>query len=291
MVEYKVVTGVEITSNLMRVVEVEHREGSYFLSNVTEKSINPLNVNSMVGAIAEVFNDEGFFGNVASIAIDTNFAEIDIVPIDKSLSPAELNDFLLAEIGFHLESSGEGYKIAYELMPVDRNSVQRVFYAGLPRQLIVNIREAFLKSGVDVKYIDLDHFCSELYLTKLVDRSIEQTFELVSVKPGRVESTLLHHGNRLGYRFYLFSGEPFYFVNKVVSDLEKSLGVQSELVFITGTEADSFLTNLLNKSSDGKVFQLVTDGQKLLKSPVVQKSPIYVAKPHLYSSAIGAAFK
>jgi|GEM_PF-6910638 hypothetical protein len=291
MAEFKVILGVEITSNLMRTAEVEHRGNSYFLSRVVEKVIDPGNVDSMVNALTEIINDGGFFSNVASIAIDTKFAEIDIVPIDSSLRTEELQDFLLAEIKFHRDSQSDEYRVAFEQMPSNHNSFQRVFYAGLEKQFIKNIRDAFVQCGISVKYIDLDHFCSELYLTKLVELSERITFELVSVKSGRVEATLLDNGRRLGYRYSLYSGEPFYFINKVVHDLEKDLNIEMDQVYVTGAEADSFLTNLLNKSSDRKFFQLLTPGQKLLKSPLVEKFSPYVNKPHLYSSSVGAALK
>ncbi|MGC8594789.1 MAG: hypothetical protein ACP5US_02000 [Candidatus Kryptoniota bacterium] len=291
MTELKVVSGIEITENLMRVAEVEHRGDNYFLSRVIEKEINPSNVDSMVDALTEIINEAGFFSNIASIAIDTNFAEIDTIPIDGSLSAQELQDLLLAEIRLHRDSPADDYRVAFEPVLPDSNSFQKVFYAGLQSQLIKNIRDAFIKCGINVRYIDLDHFCSELYLARLVKISGEGPIELVSVKSGRVEATLLDQGRRLGYRYSLYSGESFYFINKVVHDLEKDLNIDIERVFVTGSEADLFLINLLNKSTDRKVFQLLTPGEKLLRSPLVEKSSAYLNRPHTYSSAIGAALK
>jgi len=286
--EFKIVVGLEIGSDFLRAAEVEHREDRFFLSRVAETKLLSLDTDELVQKISLLVNEEGILGRIASVSVDTTLTERDTIELDDDLQSQEIANFLKAEINLHSDFEGREYRPAYEITKSSGNGYNEVFYAALEKSLLSFVKDACTRCGLDLQYIDIDHSCSELTVNKLQPKL--RTCILVTVKNKQIEGSFIKNGERIVYRYLSYSGEPFYFVTKMARDLETLAKKYAEKIFVTGTAADNFLIQLLQKNAD-KRYELLVPTQDLLLSPIVSSNTKLKTAPHHFSSVIGAAIK
>ena len=288
MKQYRITLGIEIGRDFIRLAEVEHREGKFFLAHVSEDKIESLEVDGLVQKLSLLISSESIMARVASVAVDTSLMPRDTIDIDPALLSEEISGFLRAEIDLHSNFSGESYIPAYEITKAQVAPFKEVFYAGLEKKLLMTLREVCTRCGLDLQYVDLDHACSEVAVNKLQPGMND--YILVTVKEKQVEASYCRRGERLSYRYVVYSGEPFYFVTKLAQDLESITKGYAERIYITGRSADGFLIDLLRKSVDER-YVLLEPTQGLTVSPAASEKEALGTHPHRYSHAIGAALK
>jgi hypothetical protein len=287
MDRFRIVLGIEIRENTLRIAEVEHRESGFFLSRIAERNIDSLQLDELVQKISLVVNEEAILARTASVAIDTVMTERDTIPIDADLQEDEITSFLKAEIALHNDFDSKEFKPAYEIVRTE-NGYNEIFYAAIEEHLLSAVKNACTRCGFDLQFIDLDHSCSELLINKLLPQM--ETYILVTVKDHQVEGSFLRKMNRIAYKYLQYSEEPFYFVTKIAQDLETFGKEFVSKIFVTGPKADSFLIDLLQKNAD-KRYELLNPKSNMLLSPVVSANTNFMEHPHMFSSVIGAALK
>lgn len=288
MKQYRIVLGIEVGKDYLRVAEVEHRDGSHFLSRVAERHIATAEVDELSNTLSLLINEESIMSRVASIALDSSLMARDTVEIDSYMVPDDISKFLLAEIDFHNNFSGESFIPAYEITKTPVDPYKEVFYAAMKKDVLSKMRTACSRCGLDLQFMDLDHACSELAINKLAGNN--ETYLLISVKEGQVEASYCKGGERMMYKYILHSGEPFYFITKLAQFLDLKAKADADRIFVTGDAADDFLVDLLNKNVDDRYELLnVLPGMQL--SSVAMEDSFLAARPHLYSHVIGAALK
>ncbi len=288
MKQYRIVLGIEIGKNVLRAAEIEHREGSFFLSRVAERQLETLQVDELVQKISMLISEEVILSRVASVAIDTTLSERDTVEVDSDLQPEEIVDFLKAEIDFHKDFTGQEFRPAYEITGTSEDGYKEVFYAALDRNLLKSVKDAFTRCGINLQFIDLDHSCTELAVYKLMQSP--KSYALITVKESQIEGSFCLGGERKIYKYIDFSGEPFYHVTRIAQELESLVRKDADTIYVTGTKVDNFLIDLLKKNVD-KRYELFVPTQSLLLSPVVSANAKLKTLPHHFASAIGAALK
>lgn len=288
MKQYKIILGIEVSDGLLRAAEVEHRDDSYFLSRVAEKKIDAIEVDQLVSALSVIMNEESIMSRVASIAIDSNMMARDTIEIDSGLGPDEISSLLRAEIDFHNNFSNKSYIPAYEITKTQVDPYKEVFYAAMERQLLVTLRDSCTRCGLDLQFLDLDHSCSELAINKL--EGDLKSYILLTVKEGQVEASHCRNGERTMYKYINYSGEPFYFITKLAQELESKAKQDVDRIFVTGTAADNFLMDLLQKNVDER-YELLDPAKGLQLSSIASENKELETRPHHFSHVIGAALK
>ncbi len=289
MEQYRIVLGLEIGEGFLRAAEVEHREGEFFLSRIARRKLDSLKVDDLVQAISLLINEEAILSRIVSAAIDSRLLDKDTIDVDSDLRHDEVVNFLEAETAFHRGLTEKQYRPAYDVLKIKGNSYKEVFYAAVEKELLSSLKNACTRCGLDLHFIDLDHSCSELAVNKLV-QSAENNYVLITVKEKQIEGSFCRKGERVTYKYVRYADEPFYFVTKLANDLESLADDYAEKIYITGTAADGFLIDLLQKSADER-YELLLPGQRLLLSPVVSTNQELNPLPHYFSSVIGAALK
>ncbi len=288
MKQYRIVLGIELGRDFLRLAEVEHRDGEFFLSRVAEGKLETMQVDDLVRVLSLLINEESIMSRIASVAIDTSLMARDTIEIDSDLAPDEISRFLRGEIDFHNKFSGQAFIPAYEITKAPVDPYKEVFYAAMDKQFLVTLRDACTRCGLDLQFVDLDHSCSELSVNRL-EHGLKN-YILVTVKPGQVEASFCKNGERIFYRYANYSGEPFYFITKMSQDLETRAKVDADKIFVTGISADNFLIDLLQKTSD-KRYELMDPLKELQLSAVASDNKELETHPNHYSHVIGAALK
>ncbi len=288
MKQYKIVLGIELGSDFIRIAEVEHREEEYFLSKVAERKIGTIQSDELVKTLSLLMNEESIMGRVASVAIDTRMIARDTIDIDANLGSDDIASFLRAEIDSHNKFSAKSYIPAYEFTKSNVDPYREVFYAAMEKELLFTLRDSCTRCGLDLRFVDLDHSCSELAINKLNKNA--GNYILITVKEGQVEASFCADGERMIYKYIAYSGEPFYFITKAAEELEFKSKIDPARIFLTGSAADSFLVDLLRKNVDER-YELFAPSGSMKLSSVASEYKELKEHPHLYSHAIGAALK
>lgn len=207
MDQLRIVLGIEICKDVVRIAEVEHRSDGFFLSRIAEKNIKTLNADELVQKISLILREEKMRGRIASVAIDTTLTERDTIDVDADLQTEEIANFLKAEIDFHNDFSPREFKPAYEVTKT-LDGYNEIFYAAIDKTLIADIKNACTRCGLSLKYIDLDHSCSELAINKLFGH--QENHILITVKDRQVEGSVSRNGQRLAYKYCNYPDEPLY---------------------------------------------------------------------------------
>ena len=288
MKEYKIVLGIEVSNGLLRAAEIEHRETSFFLSRIVEQRLDSFEADELVHKISFLINEEGILSRTVSIAVDSSLTRRDTIDVDSDLEHAEILHFLKAELDFHNNFADGRYMPAYEVISTSPDGYKEIFYAAIEDHLLTKLKEACVKCGLDLKFIDLDHSCSELSINKLEPHSNDHT--LITVKERQIEGSFTKMGRRIAYRHSLYSNEPFYPVTKMEQLLESFSKQYVKKFYVTGKAADTFLIDMLKKNVDER-FELLNPVQNLLLSPLVSMNPKLESASHNFSAVIGAALK
>lgn len=288
MKQYRIVLGIEIGRDFLRIAEVEHREQNYFLSKVAESAIEGIETDEVVRKLSALMNEESIMSRTASVAIDTSMLSRDTIDIDSGLGTDEVTGFLRAEIDFHNNFTGKSFIPAYEITGPHSDPYKEVFYAAMEKKLLFTLRDACTRCGLDLEFVDLDHSCSELAVSKLEHDA--GNFILVTVKDGQVEASFSRNGERSIYKYILYEGEPFYFITKVVQELESKARLDADRIYITGKAADTFLIDLLQKNVDER-YELLDPVGAMQLSGIAGENKTLEERPHCYSHVIGAALK
>lgn len=288
MYQYRIVLGIEIRRNLVRLAEMEQRDDGFFLSRVGEKILQTLELDELVEKISLLISEEAMLGRIASIAIDSTLTERETIDVDSDLQDREIVDFLNAELEFHNDFSGQVFRPAFEITKTSDDGYKEVFYAAVNKSLLSIIKDSCTRCGLDLQFIDLDHSCSELAISKLLAPS--GAYILVSVKDRHIEGGFCKNGERLVYKYLNYEDEPFYFVTKMAQDLESAGKEYAEKIYLSGARVDNFLVDMLQKNADSR-YELLAPTSKLLLSSAVSEDENFIEHPYLFSSAIGAALK
>jgi Tfp pilus assembly PilM family ATPase len=288
MKEYRIVLGIEIANNILRVAEIEQRESGFFLSRIAEQPLASLEVDELVQRISFLINEEGILSRTVSIAIDTSLTQRDTVPVDSDLENAAVVDLLKAEIEFHNNFNDGQYSPAYEVVSTSPDGHKEIFYAAMENKLLNNLKEFCTRCGLDLQFIDLDHSCSEVSINRLRPRS--EDYILVTVKDHQIEGSFSKDGHRIAYKYLPYSNEPFYPTTKMAQTLELTSKEYVGKIYVTGHAADAFLLSLLQKNVDDR-FELLNPVDNLMLSPLASMNQKLKSAPHNFSAVIGAALK
>ncbi len=288
MKQFRIVLGIEVGKDFLRMAEVEHRDDGFFLSNVAERKLDALQLDDLVRTISHLVNEESIRSRIASVAIDSTMLARDTIETDSDLAPDEVSKFLRSEIDFHNKFTGQTFIPAYEITKAQVDPYKEVFYAAMDKQLLVTLRDACTRCGLELQFVDLDHSCSELAVNKL-ERGVKN-YMLATVKPDHIEASFCKDGERVFYRYALYTGEPFSFITKLSQNLETLAKADADRVFITGVAADDILVGLLQKSIDDR-YELLNPLKTLQLSAVASGNKDLETRPHHYSHVVGAALK
>ncbi len=288
MQDYRIVLGLEINENVLRAAEIEHREDCFFLSRAADLRLASLDAEELVHKISYLINEEGILSRTVSVAIDSVLTRRDIVGVDSDLNDGEIAEFLKAEIDFHNDFLGEQFLPAFEVLSTSPEGDKDVFYAAIESRLLSNLKDSCTRCGLDLQFIDLDHSCSELVVNKLQPQT--NNYILITVKDHQVEGSFCKGFDRSAYKYMPYSEEPFYSVTKIGQTLESIAKDYVDKIYITGTKADAFLLDMLQKNVDDR-YELLNPTRKLVMSPFASANNSLDAFPQKYSAVIGAALK
>ncbi|HEY9166425.1 MAG TPA: hypothetical protein VIS48_09725 [Candidatus Kryptonia bacterium] len=285
---YRIVLGIDLGRDYLRAAEVEHRDEAFFVSRICDRKISGIGVDELVRELSAFVNEEGILSRVASVALDTTLFERDTITVDSDLNQEEISNLLKSEISFHHNFQEVDYRPAYQVLRSTDEGHNEIFYAAIDKGILVAVKDACTRCGLALQFVDLDHSCTEVAIIKLAQQM--KNFIVVTVKEGQVEGSFCSEGQRTYYKYTYYSGEPFYFITKMAQDLESLADKYAEKFIVSGHKADSFMIDLLKKSSDSR-FELFSLGEKILLSPLVASNEDMAASPHHFASVIGAALK
>ncbi len=284
---YRLILGVEISENYVRAAEVEHRDGEFFLSRVAQRELVSHEAGDLGHALDNLIEEESLLSKTASFAIDTALTQQDTIDVDPDLDDNEVVNFVKAELALHTGTAVSEYKPAYQIIGTSANGYPEVFYAAVKKGLLESLRIASMNCGLDLRFVDVDHSCSEIVATTLFQL---KNFVLVSVKENQVEASFCRNGARAAYRSSRYVDDPAYSVVRLVQDVESVVKESAPKVLICGRAASKNLVELFRTSVDER-YEPLQPAQHLLLSHFVAANEELRTDLSLYSAAIGAALK
>jgi len=158
-----------------------------------------------------------------SFCLETDFAFLNVIPVDADLPDQDLNEHLLWEISQYFpDESGQGFIVkGYKF---GSGKIQRLLIAGVRKEIV-----SFLKSIVDrlnlkIQIIDIDHFSAENCLRERISpvrsRYFYSDFMLVGLKRKRIDVSVFKDYEFQRYFYWIVGNESDlrYFVIKLIND-------------------------------------------------------------------------
>ncbi len=158
-----------------------------------------------------------------SFCLETDFAFLNVIPVDASLSDQDLNEHLLWEISqyFPGELSQEFIVKSYKF---GSGKIQRLLIAGVRKEMLSFLKSIVDKLNLKIQIIDIDHFSAENCLRERISsvksRYFYSDFILVGLKRKRIDVSVFENGEFQKYFYWIVGNESDlrYFVIKLIND-------------------------------------------------------------------------
>lgn len=225
-----------------------------------------------------------------SFCLDTEFAFLNIIPVDTNLSEKDLNEHLLWEISQYFPGESvqsfavRGYKFG-------SGKIQKMLIVAVRKEIISFLRAIADKMNLKIQIIDIDHFAAENCLRERISsvrsRYFYSDFILAGLKRRRIDVSVFRNYAFQRYFYYLVSNESDlrYFVIKLIND---NISAGFERFVFYGEVID------INKEMSGFINEML-GSKSIILNPF--DSPLFLdvkVKPEItsvFAPNIGLAFR
>ncbi len=158
-----------------------------------------------------------------SFCIDSNFAFLNVIPVDANLSDQELSEHLLWEISQYFPGES-GHNFTVRGYKFGEGNFSKALLVGVRKEMISFIKAIAERLRLKVSIIDIDHFASENCLREKIgpvrSRYFYRDFILIGVKPTRIDVSVFKNYEFQDYFYFMIGGESdlMYFVVKLIND-------------------------------------------------------------------------
>ncbi|MEN3038498.1 MAG: pilus assembly protein PilM [Candidatus Kryptonium sp.] len=158
-----------------------------------------------------------------SFCLDTEFAFLNVIPVDANLSEKELNQHLSWEI-FNYFPGESVHNFAIRGYKFGTGEIHKMLVAAVRKEIISFARTIADKLNLKVQIIDIDHFAAENCLRERISptrsKYIYSDFILVGLKERRIDVSLFKNYEFKRYFYYVVNSESDlrYFVIKLIND-------------------------------------------------------------------------
>lgn len=176
----------------------------------------------IASAISSSINISEKFTKI-SFCLDTEFAFLNVIPVDSNLSEQELNEHLLWEI-FHYFPGESVHNFTIRGYRFGIGKIQKMLVAAVRKEIISFLKTIADKLNLKVQIIDIDHFAAENCLRERISptrsKYIYSDFVLVGLKERRIDVSLFKNYEFQKYFYYVVNSESDlrYFVIKLIND-------------------------------------------------------------------------
>jgi hypothetical protein len=218
---------VRLNKDKVDVAEAEELSKKLILKNFfsADLSINSLSheeVDSVVSFISSSIRINEKLTRI-SFCIDSNFAFLNVIPVDDNLSDQELNEHLLWEVSQYFPGES-GHKFAVRGYKFGDSNLSKALLVGVRKEMISFIKAIAERLKLKISIIDIDHFASENCLRERISpirsRYFYRDFILIGVKPARIDVSVFKNYEFRNYFYFIIGGESdlMYFVVKLIND-------------------------------------------------------------------------
>lgn len=274
-------------------IETFYREGQFF-ENQTE-------------ILEDLYQKIGTLGKEVGVALDTGMVLIKKVPLALGLEEEMLIDTLRWEADQFLVSPLDEYILDYQRLPF-QTPLGNPFYVLIliRRSVLEGIRSFIEGSGLVLRDVDVDVFCSIRTLLSSYEMGTEEVSVLIEVQRQYIGFVFIRHREYfLSHRVSLQdpgsasqSGEAFNVVNILLKELRRlifghGLGRKIEdlsRIFLMGGESVQSLIHELS-SAVSVPLEIVNPFQRVKVSQTVSQSREYNSYPERFVASVGVTLK
>lgn len=283
---------VRLNKNRLDIAEAEELSKKLVLKKISSSEVNIESCdNQKVEEIASIISSsvdikEKF--TKFAFCIDTEFAFLNVIPVDANLSEQTLNEHLLWEVSQYFPSDSaqqmvvRGYKFG-------SGTVQRMLMVAVKKELISFLRAISDKLNLRIQIIDIDHFAVENCLRERISsvrsRYFYRDFLLAGVKRRRIDVSVFRNYEFQKYFYYVLHDDSDirYFLIKLINDYVSS-GFDKFVFY--GEMLDASMIDLISDMLGSK-FSLLNPFDSRLFLDVKVKSET----AHIYAPNIGLALR
>ncbi len=159
-----------------------------------------------------------------SFCIDTSFAFLNVIPVERSLSEQEFNEHLLWEISQYFPGESVQQSFIVKGYKFNGGDAQRTLIVAVKKDLISFLKAIAEKLGLTVQIIDIDHFAVENCLRERISsvrsRYFYSDFILVGLKNSRIDVSVFRSYEFQRYFYHTVNSESDtrYFLLKLIND-------------------------------------------------------------------------
>ncbi|MCX7984846.1 MAG: pilus assembly protein PilM [Bacteroidetes bacterium] len=296
--------GVSFFDNKLQCAEVEHGK------KVTVTALAEVPVDVHLVGIGETNGDQDqilkvlnrellniirrqkLLAEYVSFAVPTRSVFINVIPLDASLTTAEVPSYLQWEFSqYYPDKDPKEMIFDYHSLPAVSGEAHQTFIAGVPRALIKLLQKLAQSIRLKLCIVDIDQFSTEKTLLINYPEIADHDIALIGIRPGQVDGSLIHNGEMADYRLYKLEQNEL--PTKVIRDylqyIKNKFSTTPEALLLHGTHfTQNYVTVLRNETGITQTVSL-NSLRKLRKAETIP--PQTLKENHRYASAIGVALR
>ncbi len=219
-----------------------------------------------------------------SFCVDTSFAFLNIIPVDRSLTEQEFSEHLLWEVSQYFPGESVHQSFIVKGYKFSESDAQRTLVVSVKKDLISFLKSVAEKLGLTVQIIDIDHFAVENCLRERISsvrsRYFYSDFVLVGVKSSRIDISVFRSYEFQRYFYRIVNGESDkrYFLLKLIND---NISAGFEKFVFYGEGLDQGLIGVLSGMLGNKFSILNPFDSRLFLDVRVESESAHIFAPNI----------
>jgi Tfp pilus assembly PilM family ATPase len=133
---------------------------------------------------------------------------INIIPIDSSISQAELPKYLQWELEQYVPGASiKDYIIDSHGLPAEKTSAQQTFMVAVRRGMVSFMQKVSGLLKLKLSLVDVDQFSTEKTLIINYPEILKHDIVLIGLRANGIDASVIHNGEMADYRMFQYNGD------------------------------------------------------------------------------------
>lgn len=258
------ILGLHVQDNKLRTVELERSGNTFTLLNAAEintqlsfseflrsgKEFTDLAKERFTTECSKFLHQNNFNASKVSIALDSRFVLLHVIPTDPSMTQVEADEHIFWELSnyFGNVSRKDFLTHSYKLKESTSGHGTDVLIVSVQRMLIRFLKQVLVNLQLELSIIDVDQFAAEHALRRNYPNINTKTVLLMGFKDSSLDASILKRGHLTTYRSGKISSEEKladWIFNKLSKLIDENLTIDE--LYLHGERVNDQLRNNLHQ--------------------------------------------
>jgi Tfp pilus assembly PilM family ATPase len=217
---------------------------------------------------------------------------INIIPVDASMSKAELPKYLQWELEQYVPGASiKDYILDSHGLPIEETDARQTFMVAVRRGMVSFLHKAAVSLKLKLSLVDVDQFSTEKTLITNYPEILDHDIVLIGLRENGIDASVIHNGEMADYRAFQYNGDkhPTKPILGYLKYLKQKNNSTPAAVLLHGLDINKDFVLSLRQETGIKQTVALNSLRKIKASKYLP--PQLVKESHKFAAAIGLALR